>query len=193
MSETVVQQMARLQPEVQSLQSQLQTRPTVTKDLSSVSLIPKWAGNDKAIPLHDFFEAIEGSARVGNWSEADRIQVAVLKLADAARAFYNASVELHEPNITWATFKATFQKRFRNVRTDQYHFTQLQMAHQEKGETHQEFADRCRSLAQRTVPHVENPALQKLYYEQAERMLLASFTAGLMGTAGRQLRSASPK
>jgi hypothetical protein len=135
----------------------------VTKDLSSVSLIPKWAGNDKAIPFHDFFEAIEGSARVGNWLEADRILVAVLKLADTARAFYNASVELHEPNTTWATFKATFQRRFRDVRTDQYHFTQLQMARHKTGETPKEFADRCRSLAQRTVPQVENPALQKLY------------------------------
>ena len=90
MSEAVAQQMARLQLEVQSLQSQLQTRPTVTKDLSSVSLIPKWAGNDKAIPLHDFFEAIERSVRVGKWSLADRIQVAVLTLADAARAFYKS-------------------------------------------------------------------------------------------------------
>jgi hypothetical protein len=136
MAEAVAQQMARLQLEVQSLQSQLQARPTVTKDLSLVSLIPKWAGNDKAIPIHDFFEAIEGSARVGNWSEADKIQVAVLKLADAARAFYNASVELHEPDITWATFKVTFHRRFRDVRTDQYHFTQLQMARQKNGKNH---------------------------------------------------------
>jgi hypothetical protein len=78
MAEQIAQQMARLQLEVQSLQAQLQGRPTVTKDLSLVSQIPKWAGNDKAVPLHEFFEAIEGSARVGNWSEQDMIQVATL-------------------------------------------------------------------------------------------------------------------
>jgi len=77
--------------------------------MSLVSLIPKCAGNNKLIPLHEFFEAIEGSARVGNWSEADRIQIAVLKLMDAARAFYNASVELHEPNTTWAMSKPHFK------------------------------------------------------------------------------------
>ena len=139
--------MVRLQLEVQNLQAQLQMRPSVTKDLSPVSLVPKWAGNEKAVPLHEFFEAIDSAARIGNWTDADRIQIAVLKLTDSARAFYNASSELHEPSVTWATFKATLQKRFRDVRTDQYHFTQLQMARQKKGETTQEFADRCRSLA----------------------------------------------
>jgi len=56
MAEKIDQQMARLQLEVQSLQAQLQARPSVTKDLSLVLQIPKWAGNDKAVPLHNFFK-----------------------------------------------------------------------------------------------------------------------------------------
>jgi hypothetical protein len=67
------------------------------------------------------------------------------------------------------------------------------MARQKKGETPQEFADRCRYLAQRTVTQVENSELQKLYYKQSERMLLASFTSGLTRTPGRQVRFAMPK
>ena len=55
MAETVAQQMAKLQTEVQNLQAQLQARPTATKDLSLIALVPKWAGNDKAIPLHEIF------------------------------------------------------------------------------------------------------------------------------------------
>jgi len=35
-----------------------------------------------------------------------------------------------------------------------------------------------RSLAQKTVPQVEDPVMQKLHHEQAERMLLASFMSG---------------
>ena len=46
----VAQQMASLQLEVQSLQAQLQARPTANKNLSLVSLIPKWDGSDKAVP-----------------------------------------------------------------------------------------------------------------------------------------------
>ena len=66
MAEAVAQQMAKLQAEVQILQAQLQARPTVTKHLSLIALIPKWAGNDKAIPLHEFFETIESTACVAN-------------------------------------------------------------------------------------------------------------------------------
>jgi hypothetical protein len=109
MAEHVAQQMARLQLEVQSLQAQIQVRPTVTNYLSLVSQIPKWAGNDKAVSLHEFFEAIEVSARVGNWSEQDMIQVATLKLVDAARALYNGNLDLHEPNVTLSNFKSDFK------------------------------------------------------------------------------------
>jgi hypothetical protein len=184
--------MAKLQLKEQSLQAQLQMKPSVTKDLSLVSLVPKWTGNDKAVPLYHFYEAIDSAARIGNWADADCVQIAAIKLTDSARSFYNASPELHEPNVTWATFKATFEKRFRDVRTDQYRFTQLQMSRQKKGESPQVFSDRCRSLPQHTVPKVENAELQKLYQAQAERMLLASFTSGLTATAGRQVRFAMP-
>ena len=69
------------------------------------------------------------------------VRIAVLKLTDNARSFYNVNLELHDEKITWAAFKAAFQKRFRDVRTDQFHFTQLQMAKQRKDESPQEFAD----------------------------------------------------
>ena len=68
----------------------------------------------------------------------------------------------------------------------------LQTARQRKGETIQEFADRCRSLAQKTVLKVNDPVHQKFYYQQAERLLLSSFIAGLFGTPGRQVRYARP-
>jgi hypothetical protein len=65
----VGQQTARLQAEVHNLQAQLVAMPTATKDMSLVSLIPKWSGTDKATPLHEFLEAIDGTAKVGNWTE----------------------------------------------------------------------------------------------------------------------------
>ena len=120
-------------------------------------------------------------------------RIATLKLTDVARTFYDGTLELHDQSITWTTFKAAFNDRFRDVRTDQYHFTQFQMARQKKDEFPQDFADRCRSLAQKTVPRVEDPATQRIYYDQAERMLLASFTPGLLNIAGRQVRYAMPK
>jgi hypothetical protein len=42
----------------------------------------------------------------------------------------------------------------------------------------------CRSLAIKTVPKVEDPSPQKFHYDQAQRMLLSTFIAGLSGNPG---------
>ena len=66
------------------------------------------------------------------------------------------------------------------------------MARQRKGETAQEFLDRCRLLARRTVPCTTDLVLQQAYNERAERMLLSAYTNGITGIAGKQLRYNSP-
>jgi hypothetical protein len=95
-----------------------------------VSLVPKWTGTDKGIPLNEFLEAVERTAWIGNWSDKDKVQVAILRLHENARVFYDSMIELHNAEITWASFKTIFLQRYCDVRTDQYHFTQLQMARQ---------------------------------------------------------------
>ena len=114
-----------------------------------MSLVPRWSGGETAPPIGEFFETIESSAAIGNWSEADRKQICALKLTDAERAFYSATPELRDRAITWQDFKARFLSRFRDVRTVKYHFGQLYMARQRKTETAQEFLDRCRLLARK--------------------------------------------
>jgi hypothetical protein len=84
-----------------------------------------------------------------------------MHLTDVARLFYNGALELHESDVTWITFKNAFYKQFKDVQTNQFHFTQLQSAKQRKDESPQEFADRCRSLAYKTVPKVDVAAKQK--------------------------------
>jgi len=58
------------------------------------------------------------------------------------------------------------------------------MARQKKTETAQEFLDRCRLLAKKTVPCTIDPLLQQAYNQQAEQVFLSAFTKGLAGTAG---------
>jgi hypothetical protein len=41
--------------------------PTVHKDLTLVSLVPKWSGLDSVIPIEEFFASIEGAAQIGKW------------------------------------------------------------------------------------------------------------------------------
>jgi hypothetical protein len=62
---------------------------------------------------------------------------------------------------------------------------QLQTARQKRTETSQEFADRFRSLAQKTIMLSADSDAQRVQNEQAQRMLLAAFTSGLIGNPGQ--------
>jgi hypothetical protein len=54
--------------------------PPLLKELSLVSLIPKFAGNDSAISVHEFLSSIESIARLGRWTNEDKVEVTLLKL-----------------------------------------------------------------------------------------------------------------
>ena len=69
----------------------------------------------------------------------------------------------------------------------------LQTARQGRNESPQDFADRCRAFSQKLACKTDHPVAQRIHYENAERMFLASFVTGLIGTSGRQVRYASPK
>ena len=179
--------------EARNAQEATPLRRSAAKDLSLINVVPKWGGAENASPIEEFFDIIEGTARIGNWTEADQIQVCALRLTDSAREFYRATPELKDPTIKWEDFKAHFTQRFRDVRTSQFHFTELQQARQRKHESPRQFLDRCRILAQRTVPCVTDVTLQRAFREQAERMLVAAYTAGLTGAAGREVRLRAPE
>jgi hypothetical protein len=66
------------------------------------------------------------------------------------------------------------------------------MARQGKNESPQEFADRCRTLAQKITCQSDDSVVQGMHRENAERMLLASYISGLVCVPGKQVRYASP-
>ena len=70
---------------------------------------------------------------------------------------------------------------------------QLQTAKQQKGESPRDFADRCRSLANKVMCKIDNPVAQRIHRENADRMKLASFVAGLKGVVGTQVHYTAPK
>jgi hypothetical protein len=64
--------LAKSKIEIQKLREHLcMGTPTVYKDLSLISLVPKWSGLESAVPLEEFFDSIESSAQVGKWDEID--------------------------------------------------------------------------------------------------------------------------
>jgi hypothetical protein len=114
-------------------------------------------------------------------------------LSGSAKTFYQGCTVLHEADATWQTFKDAFRERYLDVHTDQFHFTRLQTAREAKGETPQEFADRCKGLAEKVMVKTNDPLAQRVHCENAESMLLATFISGLTGTPGRQVRYANPQ
>jgi predicted outer membrane protein len=95
------------------------------------------------------------------------LQTAALKLSDPTRSFYNTYLELHAEDATWKKFKKAFRERFTDVHTDQYNFMILQMARQAKNEGPQEFADRCRALAQKIMCKDSDPVAQQIHRKDA--------------------------
>jgi hypothetical protein len=71
MIETRLQmELAEARAEIQSLRERTSMslgKPTVHKDMSQISLVQKWSGSESAVPLEEFFSAIEGSARIEKW------------------------------------------------------------------------------------------------------------------------------
>jgi hypothetical protein len=158
MAEILEKLVENLQAEISNLRAQVSSgRPTAPKDFSLISLIPKWSGTEKSVSVKEFFDSVESSAKIRNWSDFDKVQITALKLTEVAKAFYSSNPELHGASISWENFKAKFLHRFREVKSDQYRFVQLQTAKQQKDENPREFLDRCRSLAMKTVPKVEDP------------------------------------
>jgi hypothetical protein len=183
--------------EIQSLRERLSLGspnvPTVHKDMSLISLIPKWSGSEIAVPLEEIISSLVGAAGVAKWQESDTLELALLKITDSAKLFYIGCPELHTKDTTWQTFKSAFRKRFKDARTDQYHFTNLQSPRRRKNKSPQEFANKCWSLAQKFVRMVDELPAQKIRQENADRMLLASFVSGLSGIPWRQVRYANPQ
>jgi hypothetical protein len=140
----------RLQAELLETKNELQRlresmslgAPTVHKDLSLISLLPKWSGLDSVVPLEEFFARIEASAKIGRWEESDKREIAVLRLNGFAKLFYQGCTEFHEEGVTWQIFKDAFRGRYKDVHIDQYRFTKLQKARQAKNKSPREFADR---------------------------------------------------
>jgi hypothetical protein len=181
--------MEALKKQIATLQARLDT---TAKDMSLVSLIQTWSGTAKSVPLQGFINSVQTTADIGNWTEKDKIRVMTLKLTDTARSFFDATPALHDKDVTWKNFKAAFENRFRDNRSDQYHFLQLQRAKQLPEEGIREFSDRVVNLGRKIIPQLDDPNAQHKCNVLANKMIIAAFTEGLRGNLGNHARIAVP-
>jgi hypothetical protein len=60
MAENLQKLVENLQAEVRNLRAHVSSsKPTTAKDLSLVSLLPKWSGTEKSVSVEEFFESVE--------------------------------------------------------------------------------------------------------------------------------------
>ena len=119
----ILSELAWTKSELQRLKESMSIgTPTVHKELSLISLAPKWSGLDSGVTLEEFFASIEASAKLGCWKENDQREITVMRLAGSAKVFYQGCTELREEGTTWHMFKDAFRRRYKDTHTDQYHF-----------------------------------------------------------------------
>jgi len=133
------------------------TTPIVHKDLSLISVIPKWSVSDDTVTLEEFLETIESSGRIVRWTDKDQGFVAVLKLTGSAKSFYQFCDELHVQGANWQLFKEAFSQRYRDVHTDQYHFTKLQTAKQGRNKSPQQFFRSLQEFSAKSFDKISRP------------------------------------
>jgi hypothetical protein len=130
---------------------------------------------------------------MGRLTTKDKVHLVKLKLRGVAKMFYSAQPELKADDVTYAALRTAFINRFKDKHTDQYHYTRVQTASQEKGESPEMFLDRLRKLCQRTVRNSDNAIEQAVINQEADRRLLAAFMNGLIGAPGKHVRLQMPE
>jgi hypothetical protein len=162
------------------------------KDVTLVAGIKDWTGDSKGRSVFEFFTQIDTYAKVSNWSEEEKALIAKAKLLGIALQYVQVREFLANDACPYAILRENLTERFSEKLPAQYHYTKLQDATQEKGESVEEFADRCRRLCLKTIRNVADEATQRIINEEAERRLFAAYINGLGGIVGQQVRFRMP-
>jgi hypothetical protein len=190
MATAIATDVENLRQQLEDLQTSLSRN--LTKDVSLVAGLKEWSGDSKGKSVREYFAQIETFAKVSHWTDQDMALIAKAKLQGLALQFLNGREELLKDTCPYAVIKKALIERFTEKMPDQYHYSQLQDAVQGRGETAEEFADRCRKLCQKTIRRVDNAVAQVVLNEEAERRLVAAYINGLRGVVGQQVKFNMP-
>jgi hypothetical protein len=107
----------------------------------------KTTGDSKGRTVHEFFAQIDTYAKVSNWSEDEKALIAKAKLQGIALQYVQRREVLSDDACPYAVLRENLTDRFSEKLPTQYHYTRLQDATQERGESVEEFADRLDAYA----------------------------------------------
>lgn len=158
-------------------------------DYGLVSTIQQFDGS-KPESLANFFQSLENVGTLSYWSDTERLSIAKLKLSGAALGF----MQSEDPTrfSTYENFKTVLTERFADKAPQHCYFQQLSVIQQRKGETIEAFADRVRTLNEKTVRVTANAEVNIALRGEADRRALDAFLRGLTGSVGEHTRLKFP-
>lgn len=68
---------------------------------------------DGSTEVCDFIDGVECNAVLGNWSDAQKLVIAKLKLKDAAMILLQSETRFSDAGATWEQFKTALLKKFK--------------------------------------------------------------------------------
>jgi len=145
-----------IREEIERLKVEINTTPraspiqTAMKDVTLVAGIQDWTGNSKGRTVHEFLAQIDTYAKVSNWADDEKALIVKAKLRGIPLQFVQGKEVLINDACPYAVLREQLIGRFIEKMPAQYHYTRLQEAVQEKNESVEELAERCRKLCQKT-------------------------------------------
>lgn len=145
---------------------------------------------EKPDTIDRFFTSLEDVGELSNWTHVERLKVAKLRITGAALKFVQSEDQARLS--TYDDFKRALTERFGDKAPRHCYLQQLSVIQQRRGETIEAFADRVRTLNEKTIRITANAEVNKALREEADRRALDAFVRGLMGSVGEQTRLKFP-
>jgi predicted NAD-dependent protein-ADP-ribosyltransferase YbiA (DUF1768 family) len=115
-------------------------------DVTLIAGIKAWTVDSKRRTVHEFFAQIDTYGKVSNW--ADWPLIVSAKLQGIALQFVQGREFLISDACHYSVLREHLSGRFSEKMSAQYHYTRLQDAIQEKGESIEEFADMSQVMSE---------------------------------------------
>lgn len=138
-----------------------------------VSSLSVFDGSQPHLVRH-FFENINGMGDMSGWNETHKLQVIKIKLTGWALQFFNSD-ETCKNATSAQEVQDAFLERFGESFPDHYYFEQLALIKQNKSESIENYIDRVKRTCARTVKTTQNPEVNKVLKNEADRRAMEAF------------------
>jgi hypothetical protein len=165
--------------------------PVTGKAYSMVSSIECFSGA-AGENVETFFSQVEQVAKLGGWSDDDKLSVVTLRARGGALELLKAKERAGDVT-TYGDARKIFLERYQGVKNRRFYREMLAGIRMGSREGIEEFADRIREVNSHTWKEEEDAAAAAIRRSEADERALDAFLNGLPGRVGEHTRLAMPE